>query len=150
MKYDMEAAIPHRAPFLLVDEVLEVDGGRISAAVTLRPDDELWSRIYAGHYPGNPITPGVLILEMLFQAAGIMIGESLKGEPLPGVPVVTRITNVKFRNMVRPGDRVELAASLAERLGNAFYCKGTAKTGGKTAVQAEFALALADPDASRQ
>lgn len=150
MNYDIKAAIPHRAPFLLVDEVVEVDAGHITARVTVRPDDALWSNVYAGHYPGNPITPGVLLLEMLFQAAGVMIRECLRDTALPGVPVVTRINNVKFKHMVRPGDTVELTAKLTERMGNAFFCAGAAKVAGKTAVQAEFALALADPDAARQ
>lgn len=140
----IKAAIPHREPFLLVDEVLEVDAGHARAATTLRPDGELWSRVYAGHYPGNPITPGVLLLEMLFQAAGVMIHANLKGSALSGVPVVTRINNVKFKNMARPGDRVDIAVSLAERMGNAFFCSGAATIGGKTAIQAEFALALVE------
>ncbi len=144
--YDVKAAIPHREPFLLVDRVLEVDAGRIVAETTLRRDDELWSRIYAGHYPGNPITPGVLLLEMLFQTAGVMIYEGMKDNPTGGVPVVTRINNVKFKNMIRPGDRVELTAELVEKMGAAFFLKGSVKNGGKVAVQAEFALALANAD----
>ncbi len=146
---DIEKAIPHRAPFLLLDEIVLLEPNRIRAAYTLRHDDELWSRIYAGHYPGNPITPGVLLLEMLFQAAGVMIHESLLDKPMVGVPVVTRIQNVKFRSMVKPGDRVELQADLLDTVSNAFFVKGLVKNDGKTAVQAEFALALAPVDAAK-
>lgn len=144
MSYDIKSAIPHREPFLLVDEIIEVDGTSVKAATTLRPDDELWSRIYAGHYPGNPLTPGVLLLEMLFQAAGVMIAEGLKQSVSTGVPVVTRIQNVKFKNMVRPGDRVELNAKLTDSLANAYYAKGDIKSNGKTVLQAEFTLALVE------
>lgn len=144
MDFDIKAAIPHREPFLLVDEIIEVDGTSVKAATTLRPDDELWSRVYAGHYPGDPLTPGVLLLEMLFQAAGVMIAEGLKQSTATGVPVVTRIQNVKFKNMVRPGDRVELNAKLTDSLANAYYAKGDIKANGKTVLQAEFTLALVE------
>lgn len=144
MSYDIKSAIPHREPFLLVDEIIEVDGTSVKAATTLRPDDELWSRIYAGHYPGDPLTPGVLLLEMLFQAAGVMIAEGLKHSAAVEVPVVTRIQNVKFKNMVRPGDRVELNAKLTDSLANAYYAKGDIKSNGKTVLQAEFTLALVE------
>lgn len=143
MEYDIHRAIPHRAPFLLVDRIIEVDGTKVVAETTISPDDELWSCVYAGHYPGNPITPGVLTLEMLFQAAGVMIYENLKNSGKgDGVPVVTRIQNVKFRKLVRPEDTVTLKATLVEALQNAYFVKATALVGGKTAVQAEFTLAL--------
>ncbi len=143
MEYDIPGAIPHRPPFLLVDEVVEISENGIKASATLRPDDELWSRIYAGHYPGNAITPGVMLCEMIFQAAAILVFEMAKAEPLEGVPVVTRIQNVKFKTMVRPGDTVEIRASLVEKMANAFFMKGGIYLAGKAAVQAEFAVALA-------
>lgn len=143
MNYDIKAAIPHREPFLLLDEILEISAESVAAGYTLRPDDKLWSRIYSGHYPGSPITPGVLLCEMMFQAAAVMVHEMAKNEPLPGVPVVTRIQGVKFKNMVFPGDRVEIRARLSERMGNAFFMKGSVHKDGKTAVQAEFAVAMA-------
>ncbi len=144
MAIDIEAAIPHRAPFLLIDKVIEASGDAIVAETTLRQDDELWARIYAGHYPGNPITPGVLLLEMLFQAAGVLISRRLGDETPAGVPVVTRIHNVKFKHMVRPGDTVRLEATLTECMSNVFFLKGMVKNGGATAVQAVFALALTE------
>lgn len=144
MEYAIEAAIPHRAPFLLLDEVAEISADAVKAFYTLRPDDELWSRIYSGHYPGNPITPGVLLCEMLFQAAACMVHELGKGEPLPGVPVVTRIQGVKFKKIVPPGSKVEIRAALQERVANAFFMKGSVLLEGKPALQAEFAVAMAE------
>lgn len=144
MDYDIQAAIPHRAPFLLVDEITEIGPDAVTAFSVLRPDDELWSRIYAGHYPGNPITPGVLLCEMLFQAAACMVHEIGRGEVMSGVPVVTRIQNVKFRKIVPPGSRVEIRASLQERVANAFFMKGSVLLDGKTMMQADFAVAMAD------
>ncbi len=145
MLYDIKTAIPHREPFLLLDEILEVSTESVRAAVTLRPDDELWSRVYAGHYPGSPITPGVLLCEMIFQASAVLAHEILKGENPAGVPMVTRIREVKFRRPVRPGDRLEIRAELAERMGKAFFMKGSVSRGGKVAAEAQFAVALAEP-----
>lgn len=144
MAYDIQAAIPHRAPFLLLDEVTAISADAVQAFYTLRPDDDLWSRIYSGHYPGNPITPGVLLCEMMFQAAACMVHELGKGEALPGVPVVTRIQGVKFKKIVPPGSKVEIRASLQERVANAFFMKGSVLLEGKAAVQAEFAVAMAE------
>ena len=143
MDFDVERAIPHRPPFLLVDRVEEVTADSIRAFYTVRADDELWSRVYAGHYPGNPITPGVLLCEMMFQAAACLVHEIGKTEPLAGVPVVTRIQNVKFKKIVEPGTEVEIRAALQERMANAFFMKGSVLAAGKPAVQGEFAVALA-------
>lgn len=143
MEYDIRAAIPHRAPFLLLDAIEEMTPESIRASTTLRPDDELWSRIYSGHYPGNPITPGVLLCEMIFQAAAVLVYETVKAEALEGMPVVTRIQGAKFKTMILPGDAVEIRASLTERMANAFFLKGGVWKNGKAAVQAEFAVALA-------
>ncbi len=145
MNEDIAAAIPHRPPFLLVDEVVELGPDSIRAAYTLRPDDELWSRVYAGHYPGNPITPGVLLCETLFQTAAVLLRDIAKTDALPGVPMVTRIQNVKFKSVVPPGSRLDIDAALTERLANAFFLKGSIRCGGKTVLQAEFAVAMAEP-----
>ena len=141
--YDIRAAIPHREPFLLLDEVLAIGEGEIRARTTLRPDDELWSRVYAGHYPGSPITPGVLLCEMMFQAAAVLVHGLAAGDGSAGMPVVTRIQGAKFKNMVFPGDILEIRASLTEKLANAFFMKGSVRKDGKTAVEAQFAVALA-------
>jgi 3-hydroxyacyl-[acyl-carrier-protein] dehydratase len=146
MNEGITASLPHRPPFLFVDEVLELKDAAIRTAYTPKPDDELWSRVYAGHYPGSPITPGVLLCEMLFQAAAVLLHEIAKTETLPGVPMVTRITNVKFKSVVQPGSRLEIDAALTERLANAFFMKGSIRCGGKIALQAEFAVAMAEPE----
>lgn len=159
MEYDIEAAIPHRAPFLFLDEIIEASPGRVVAFSTPRPDHPLWEKVYSGHYPAMPITPGVLLCEMLFQASAVMVHEMVRTADaadagvLSGVPVVTRIGQVKIRNIVWPGQKLVLDVALSERLANAFFMKGAVKTagpdgspvGGKTVLQAEFAVALANP-----
>jgi len=134
-------AIPHRPPFLYVDEIVELTDGGIVAAKTVSPEEPF----FRGHYPGFPIMPGVLVCEAIFQAGAILlskkIGETATGAG--GVPVLTRIANAKFKCMVRPGDRLELRAELVEQVSNAFYMKGRASVNGKTAVTVEFTCALA-------
>ena len=79
--------------------------------------------------------------EAVFQAGALLIGEMVKGE-LRGVPVLTRILGAKFKREVRPGDTIEIRAALKEKLGPAWFLKGSVRVGGKVAVQVEFACAL--------
>ncbi len=137
---DPKNMIPHREPFLLLDKILEVDEEKILAETTLREEDDLWSRVYGGHYPGNPITPGVLLCEMVFQAAACLVSHRL--QDTEGTPVLTRIGSAKFKQMVRPGDTVEIAAAFKEQLSNAFYMTGTVKVEGKLAVRIEYTVAI--------
>ncbi len=150
MEYDLAAAIPHRPPFLFLDEILELTAAGIRAVYTPRPDSPLWREVYAGHYPGQPLTPGVLICEMVLQAAAVLAYETAKTEKLAGVPVVTRLQNVKFKKMLPPDRQVEIRASLQERLANAFFMKGEVRSGGSVIAQLEFAVAFASPETSPQ
>lgn len=143
MDIDLQAALPHRPPFLLIDEITALEADTVRARTTLRPSDALWGAVYSGHYPGNPITPGVLLCEMMFQASAVLVHQLAQSENLTGVPVVTRIQGMKFKSMVLPGDTVEISATLTEKMANAFFMKGIVKKDGKTAVQGEFAVALA-------
>lgn len=133
------ARIPHRPPFLWLDRVLELTDSAIRAQTTLPKDLE----VFKGHYPDYPIMPGVLLCEAVFQAGALLIAETLRNkEELKGVPVLTRILGAKFKREVRPGDRISIAASLQERIGPAWFLKGSVQVQGKTAVQVEFACAL--------
>ncbi len=138
---DIEQAIPHRPPFLLLDRVVSIDDERIVAEYTPRADDELFSRVYAGHYPGAPLTPGVLLCEMIFQAGAVLLSQRV--DQADGLaPVVTRISNVRFKRMVKPGERLEIEAALQDQVSNAYYLKGAIRCAGETAVRLEFACAL--------
>ena len=138
---DIQQAIPHRPPFLLLDRIVSMDDDRIVAEVSPRSDDELFSRVYAGHYPGNPITPGVLLCEMVFQAAAVLLSQRIDGDA-EGVPVITRIRDARFKQMIKPDDQLEIEASIEEQVSNAFYMKGAIKRDGKVAVRVEFTCAL--------
>ncbi|MCA9216229.1 MAG: beta-hydroxyacyl-ACP dehydratase [Planctomycetales bacterium] len=135
-KNEIEAAIPHRAPMLLVDEVVEKTDDRIVARKTFR-DDEFF---FQGHYPGNPIVPGIILCEASMQAGAILLSQ-FGGE---GTPVATRMNDVRFRKIVRPGDTIEIRVELTERLSNAFFMTAKVTVGGKVALRFEFACALAE------
>ncbi len=131
-------AIPHRPPFLFVDQVVEITDKKIKAIRKMDPEEAF----FKGHYPGYPIMPGVLVCEAIFQTGAILLSKIMTdiGE---GVPVLGRINNAKFRQMVKPGDTLELEAELVERMGTAYYMKGRASVEGKTAVTVEYAVSLA-------
>ena len=134
----IQELIPHREPFLWIDEVVEVSESQITARKFIDPALD----VFRGHYPKFPVLPGVLICEACFQAGAILIAHA--GTANEGmVPVVTRVSNVKFRQMVRPGDMLEIEANLTERLGGAFFFTAKASVAGKVAARVEFACAEA-------
>ena len=99
--------------------------------------------VFAGHYPGKPIFPGVLLCEAAFQAGAILISEIM--EVAEGkVPVVTRLNNVKFRRPVKPGETLEIDVELTERLTDVFFLKGKVSVDGQVATRLEFACTVTD------
>lgn len=140
---EIHAAIPHREPFLLVDEVVEQSDRRIVCRKHFTGQEYF----FAGHYPGFPLVPGVLLCEAAMQAGAILLSRLLAGAKSTGaekLPVATRMNDVKFKQMVRPGDTIEIEVDLVERLSEAFYLKAKVTSSGKTAVRFEFACTLAD------
>jgi 3-hydroxyacyl-[acyl-carrier-protein] dehydratase len=136
----IKAAIPHREPFLLIDEVVEQTDSRIVCRKRFT-GDEFW---YVGHYPEFPLTPGVLLCEAAMQAGAVLLSKITAPTP-DSVPVATRANNVKFRNMVQPGDTIEITAELVERLADAFFLQAKVTVDGKTAVTFDFACKLVQP-----
>src|SRR5215468_6660414 len=99
------AAVPHRPPFRFIDEIVELDASHIVAAYRFRPDADF----YRGHFPGNPITPGVLLIEAMAQAGVVAHGIYLLGGATAGqATMLTLFTEaaVEFTGIVRPGERV--------------------------------------------
>jgi 3-hydroxyacyl-[acyl-carrier-protein] dehydratase len=132
-------AIPHRDPFLLLDEVLEQSEKRIVCRKRFT-GDEFW---YRGHYPEFPLTPGVLLCEAAMQAGAVLLAKYVAG--MPGVPVATRINNVKFKSMVRPGDTVVIEVELTEQLAAAFFLNAKVSVGDRIAVTFDFACKMVEP-----
>jgi 3-hydroxyacyl-[acyl-carrier-protein] dehydratase len=139
---DIASLIPHREPFLWIDEVVESTPTSLHARKHLSADLD----VFRGHYPHFPVLPGVLQCEAIFQAGAVLIALH---HPMSGnaVPVVTRVNNVQFRRMVRPGETLDLYVELTETLANAFFLKGTATVAGTTTCRLEFACAAAELDA---
>lgn len=131
-------AIPHRPPFLFVDRILELSGTKIRTTKEIKPDEP----VFAGHYPGQPIMPGVLICESIFQTGAILLSKMLGGIS-EGIPVLTRINNAKFKSIVKPGSILDIEAELVEKVSNAYFMKGKASVGGKISVTVEFTVTLA-------
>ena len=132
-------AIPHRDPFLLVDEIVEQDEARIVCTKTFSGEEDF----FAGHYPGYPLVPGVLLCEAAMQAGAILLARHLAEEAAGRVPVATRMNDVRFKRMVRPGETIRMEVELVERLSGAFFLKAKSTVGGKVAVRFEFACTAA-------
>ena len=136
-------AIPHRPPFLFVDEVVEqsVD------SLTAKKHVDASEAFFEGHYPGNPIMPGVLISEAVFQTGAIfltrLLAEELESDS-GMVPVLTKIVDARFRSIVRPGDDLYITVKLKEKAGRFIFMAGGVKNGeGKRVMNVTFSVALA-------
>jgi 3-hydroxyacyl-[acyl-carrier-protein] dehydratase len=133
------AAIPHRDPFLLVDEIVEQSDARIVGTKLFRGDEYF----FVGHYPGYPLVPGVLLCEAAMQCGAVLLSKHLAG--IEGkVPVATRISDVRFKRMVRPGETIRMEVELVERLADAFFLTAKVTVAGKVAVRFEFACTAAE------
>jgi 3-hydroxyacyl-[acyl-carrier-protein] dehydratase len=136
-------AIPHREPFLLVDEIVAQDDARIECTKTFSGDEDF----FRGHYPGHPLVPGVLLCEAAMQAGAILLARHMAGME-DRVPVATRINDVRFKRMVRPGDTIRIEVALNERLADAFFLSAKVTVDGKLAVRFDFACTAAPKDAN--
>jgi 3-hydroxyacyl-[acyl-carrier-protein] dehydratase len=138
---EIERLIPHRPPFLWIDEVVEISQTSVHARKYLDPTLD----VFAGHYPGFPVLPGVLLCEAALQTGALLIATL---EPNPGdrVPVVGRLNNVKFRRMVRPGETLDIYIELTDKVSRAWFLSGRTKVNGETSCSLEFACALAAPN----
>ena len=96
----------------------------------------------AGHYPHFPLTPGVLLCEAAMQAGAVLLAKVVADNP-DSVPVVSRMNNVKFKTMVRPGDTMTLEVELTEQMAGAFFLNAKVTVGDKTAVTFDFACKMA-------
>jgi len=141
---DIQAILPHRPPFLFVDRVLFCDRDRIVAERTWRADEAF----YQGHYPDNPITPGVLLCESVFQTAALLIAERVRldGGAIEGspVPVLARIDGSRFRRIVKPGQTTTIEAAFKDSMKGFHFLSGKVLLDGKVAVSLDFSLTLVE------
>jgi len=139
------AALPHRYPLLLVDRVESLDPDRGIVAIKAVTINE---QFFQGHFPGRPIMPGVLIVEALAQAAGILAVESLGLAGTGKLVYFMAIEGAKFRAPVEPGVLLRLEVEFAQKRPSVCKFAGRAKIGEKVVAEANFTAMIADPPAA--
>lgn len=126
--------LPHRDSMLLLDEAESRDGTAIGH-YTVRGDEFFLQ----GHFPDNPIVPGVILCEILAQSACVLLQDMMRKEKLP---VYTGLNNVKFRSPVKPGDTVETHCRIKRARHPFYFAEGTVTVDGRLCVSAEFSFAI--------
>jgi 3-hydroxyacyl-[acyl-carrier-protein] dehydratase len=136
------AALPHRYPMLLVDRVVEIVPDQSITAIKAVSMNE---GFFQGHFPGRPIMPGVLIVEALAQAAGVLAVESLGLANSGKLVYFMAIEGAKFRNPVEPGCLLQLDVEFVQKRATVCKFAGKASVDGKTVAEANFTAMIADP-----
>jgi 3-hydroxyacyl-[acyl-carrier-protein] dehydratase len=134
--------IPHRPPFLFVDEIISETADGLVAKRTWREDEAF----YKGHYPGSPITPGVLLCEAVFQTGALYLSRRLNEQGAPsGVPLLVKISNVRFRSPVYPGDTVTIEVTKKDLMAGFYAMTGTMKKGETRILSVDYSVAWKAP-----
>lgn len=132
----IEAAIPHRPPMLLVDEIVSRSDSEIHCRKTFG-HDEFFTQ---GHFPNFPLVPGVILCECALQSGAILLSQQMA---VPNsVPVATRLDGVKFKHMVRPGDTIDIQVQMKDVVSTAYFLTGKISVNGKLAARLDFACTI--------
>ena len=132
--------LPHRFPFLLIDRLVEFEHGKRALAYKNVTGNE---HFFQGHFPNRPVMPGVLVIEALAQAGGVLSHLDLDATQRGGLSYLVKVDKAKFSRMVMPGDRLELEVHLKRAIRNmTLYC-GTARVNGNEVACAEILCAEA-------
>ncbi len=130
----IQQILPHRYPFLLVDRVLDLKAGRSVAALKNVTANEPF---FQGHFPGRKIMPGVLLIEALAQAGGILLYHSLEN-PESKIVLLSKVKDARFRRPVVPGDQLKLTAGLIKQKNRFVHIRGQAEVDGEVVMEAEL------------
>ena len=135
--------LPHRYPFLMLDRVIEIEPGQRAVGIKCVTANEPF---FQGHFPGNPVMPGVLIVEALAQTAAVLGAETHPEYVDHGGVLLMGLDKVRFRRPVVPGDTLRLAVELIKVRGPIWRIKGTATVDGERAAQAEMMATFTGED----
>ncbi|RYE76691.1 MAG: 3-hydroxyacyl-ACP dehydratase FabZ [Oxalobacteraceae bacterium] len=134
----IQKLLPHRYPFLLVDRVVEMEANaRILAYKNVTHNEPF----FTGHFPGKPIMPGVLIIEALAQAGGLLTQLSHQGQTAGRMFYMVKVENARFKRMVVPGDRLDLQVRIKRLIRNMALYEGIASVDGAEVACAEVLCA---------
>ena len=126
--------LPHRDSMLLLDEAWKGEDGAAHGRYTAKGSE--W--FFDGHFPGNPVMPGVVQCEIIAQASCMLFAEEMKGK----TAYYAGIDKVRFRRMVRPGDTMEITSTLLRSKMNMYVVKGEARVGGELCASGEFSFII--------
>ena len=133
-KEEIKKFLPHREPMLLIEEAVIDDEGVAHAKYRIK-QDEFFTR---GHFPGNPIVPGVIQCEIMAQSCAILVKDEIPGN----ITLYAGLDKVRFKNPVRPGDLCEVTATLNNRREHLFFCSAKLEVNGKLCCKGEMSFAL--------
>ena len=133
--------IPHRYPFLLVDRAEEYRAHQSIVGIKCVTANEPF---FPGHFPGNPVMPGVLIVEAIAQTGAVLMSKSLNADVTGKTIFFTSLDNCRFRSPVRPGDVLRMSVEVLRSRGDLFKFRGQAMVGDKLACEVEFAAMVVE------
>ena len=142
---DIMKLLPHRYPFLLVDRIIDMDGDRSATGIKNVTANEPY---FQGHFPGNPVMPGVLLIEGMAQTAGALCMRFLDEFEEPPLVYFMAIDKARFRRPVAPGDVLELHVTLVRSRGPVWKYEGKGRVGDSLVAEAEFSAMIADRNAA--
>ncbi len=131
---ELKKYLPHREPMLLVDEMIMDADGVAHSKYRIREDDFFCQ----GHFPGNPLVPGVILCEIMAQSCALLVKDEIVGK----TTLYSGIDNVRFKTPVRPGDLCEVTARLKAKRANMFFCQAELSVDGKLCCRGDLSFAL--------
>ena len=131
---ELKEILPHREPMLLLDEATKIEDNLAEGKYTVRGDE--W--FLQGHFPGNPVVPGVIQCEMMAQTCCVLLVEAVKGH----TPLYTGLDKVRFKGQVKPGDTIVFHCSAPGQRGPFCFAKGEGRVNGKLVVKGDLSFAI--------